>query len=79
MKLIRVILDLFLLLKNKTQRKKNIIEKGMEETEGYQMLTSNLSNKTEAENVDNDAIKLYSLIWKRTIASQMSNAQAPKS
>lgn len=26
MKLIRVILDLFLLLKNKTQRKKNIIE-----------------------------------------------------
>lgn len=29
-------------------KQKNIIEKGMEETEGYQMLTSNLSNKYEA-------------------------------
>ena len=29
----------------------------------------------EPENLEGDGMKLYSLIWKRTIASQMSNAQ----
>lgn len=56
-------------------KSKNIIEKGMEETEGYQMLTSNLTNKYEAVFGDIFDCVLTGTIDKDVVDGKMVSAQ----
>lgn len=54
---------------------KNYASKSANSQDAHECIRPTHLDKPEPENIDGDLKKLYSLIWKRTIASQMSNAQ----
>lgn len=54
---------------------KNYESKNSTSQDAHECIRPTHINDTEPENIDADMIKLYSLIWKRTVASQMTNAQ----
>ena len=54
---------------------KNYESKNATSQDAHECIRPTHLNKSEPENVDGDNLKLYKLIWKRTMASQMSNAQ----
>jgi len=54
---------------------KNYASKSANSQDAHECIRPTHLDKPDPENIDGDLKKLYSLIWKRTIASQMSNAQ----
>lgn len=54
---------------------KNFESKNSNSQDAHECIRPTHLDDPEPEGIEGDAKKLYSLIWKRTIASQMSNAQ----
>ena len=54
---------------------KNYESKNATSQDAHECIRPTHLDKPEPENTDGDNLKLYKLIWKRTMASQMSNAQ----
>ena len=54
---------------------KNYESKNTSSQDAHECIRPTHIEQPDPENIDNDLKKLYTLIWKRTIASQMSNAQ----
>ncbi len=54
---------------------KNYSSKNSNSQDAHECIRPTHLDEPEPDNLDKDQEKLYSLIWKRTIASQMSNAQ----
>jgi DNA topoisomerase-1 len=54
---------------------KNYESKSSNSQDAHECIRPTHIDKPEPENIDGDQAKLYSLIWKRTMASQMANAQ----
>jgi DNA topoisomerase-1 len=53
---------------------KNYQSKNASSQDAHECIRPTHINQSEPENINEDLKKLYTLIWKRTIASQMSNA-----
>jgi DNA topoisomerase-1 len=54
---------------------KNYESKSANSQDAHECVRPTNIELVEPDNLDNDQFKLYELIWKRTVASQMSNAQ----
>ena len=54
---------------------KNYESKNATSQDAHECIRPTYLDKPEPENTDGDNLKLYKLIWKRTMASQMTNAQ----
>ena len=54
---------------------KNYESKSSNSQDAHECIRPTHMNQPESENIEGDQAKLYSLIWKRAVASQMSNAQ----
>jgi DNA topoisomerase-1 len=54
---------------------KNYESKSSNSQDAHECIRPTHIDKPEPENIDGEQAKLYSLIWKRTMASQMANAQ----
>jgi DNA topoisomerase-1 len=53
---------------------KNYTSKNANSQDAHECIRPTHMNMKEPENLDGDKLRLYNLIWKRSIASQMSNA-----
>jgi DNA topoisomerase-1 len=54
---------------------KNYKSKNSNAQEAHECIRPTIITNDNIENMDKDCMKIYNLIWKRTIASQMSNAK----
>ena len=54
---------------------KNYESKSSNSQDAHECIRPTHMDQPDPENIDGDQAKLYSLIWKRAVASQMSNAQ----
>ena len=63
---------------NKYSDPKNYESKSHNSQEAHECIRPTHIDDIEPENITNDQTKLYNLIWKRTVASQMANAEIDK-